>query len=152
MNRHVDADGVLSLAEEARRIRDACPILGGFATDADCTARRERIGQVLTERGITPAAHHVWFTAQTTTGQVRGCWAHSVEEAELEISVWFGTDCLWAVEDNDLRQWGEYFPHGRPAQDRTFPAGPPRRVRDQVAPAGPLLDGLHADALPGRAC
>lgn len=133
-----------TLAEAGLRIRDAAPIRGDRATDADCQLRRELIGDTLTTRGIRPGVH-VWHTAQLTNGHVTGVWADSIEEAELELTVWWACACHWVRPDSDARLLQEYFPKGKHSTaeaSRRFPLGPPRAIRDRFAPATSLLDGI----------
>ncbi|NYE18056.1 hypothetical protein [Microbacterium immunditiarum] len=61
------------------------------------------------------------------------------------MTLWHGQRCHWIVADGQSGVFTEYFPRGRrTAADvgRTFPLGPPRRTRDQFAPATSLLDGI----------
>jgi hypothetical protein len=133
-----------TIADAARRIRKTRRIVAERATDDDCAIRRELIDAELARRGI-PAGEREWFTAQLVDGRITGVWAQSAVEAELQLSVWWETDCHWVVADTSLRLRDEYFPHGKRSSadaQRTFPIGPPRRIRDRFAPADPLLDTL----------
>lgn len=133
-----------SLAEAGERIRSAAPIRGDRATDDDCRIRRAMIDQALAVRGVHPAERE-WHTAQLVDGHVAGVWAHSVEEAELDLTVWWGTRCHWVAVDPQCLLFHEYFPKGkRSAAEaaRCFPLAPPRALRDRFAPADSLLDGI----------
>lgn len=114
-----------SLAEAGERIRRTAPILGGRATDEDCRIRRALIDEALAVRGIHPGAHE-WHTAQLVDGHVAGVWANSVEEAELDLTVWWGVLC--------------HLGHRRPA----VPALP------RVLPEGQAVRGRGRPALPAR--
>lgn len=133
-----------TLAAAGDRIRTATPIRGARATDKDCRNRQELIDDTLAARGIH-AGERIWHTAQLVDGHVVGVWADSAAEAELDLTVWWGVHCHWVTPDLGGRLLHEYFPRGKrsaPEADRRFPLGPPRRLRDQFAPAGSLLDGL----------
>ncbi len=133
-----------SLAEAGERIRSAAPIRGDRATDEDCRIRRALIDEALAVRGIHPGAHE-WHTAQFVDGHVAGVWANSVEEAELDLTVWWGVQCHWATVDPHCLLFHEYFPKGKRSAaeaDRRFPLAPPRKLRDHFAPADSLLDGI----------
>lgn len=133
-----------TLAEAGQRIRDAAPIRGDRATDEDCRARRALIDDTLAARGIRPGAR-AWHTAQLGDARVAGVWANSVEEAELELTVWWGIRCHWIRPDPDCRLFDEYYPKGKRAAtdaNRRFPLGPPRRTRDRFAPASSLIDDI----------
>ena len=135
-----------SLAEAGDRIRRTAPILGGRATDEDCRIRRALIDEALAVRGIHPGAHE-WHTAQFVDGHVAGVWANSVEEAELDLTVWWGVRCHWVTVDPQCLLFHEYFPRGKRSAaeaDRRFPLAPPRTLRDRFAPAHSLLDGIWA--------
>ncbi|GAA1468860.1 hypothetical protein [Microbacterium thalassium] len=140
MNELERPDVAAPLAEVARWIRQARPIEGA-ATDEDCRVRGTLIGEALAEREVAQG-ESCWYTAQLATGHVVGQWATSLEEAELSLSVWWGTGCHWVIPDGDLRVREEYFPNGvrtAAAATRAFPLGPPRRPRDRFAPAESLL-------------
>lgn len=133
-----------SLAEAGERIRSAAPIRGDRATDEDCRIRRALIDEALAVRGIHPGAHE-WHTAQFVDGHVAGVWANSVEEAELDLTVWWGVQCHWVTVDPHCLLFHEYFPKGKRSAaeaDRRFPLAPPRTLRDRFAPALSLLDGI----------
>ena len=133
-----------SLAEAGERIRSAAPIRGDRATDEDCRIRRALIDEALAVRGIHPGAHE-WHTAQFVDGHVAGVWANSVEEAELDLTVWWGVQCHWATVDPHCLLFHEYFPKGKRSAaeaDRRFPLAPPRTLRDHFASAESLLDGI----------
>jgi hypothetical protein len=135
-----------TLASAGHRIRDAAPIHGDRATDAECALRRDLIDDTITTRDVHPGPH-VWHTAQLVDGHVTGVWANSVAEAELELTVWWGCACHWVRPDGDTRLLQEYFPRGKrtaAAADKRFPLGPPRRARDRFAPASSLLDDIWA--------
>lgn len=132
-----------SLAGAAKRIRDAAPIRGERATDEDCRIRCELIEATLTVRGAEPGDRN-WHTAQLTDGHVVGVWAESADEAELDLTVWWGVRCHWVVADPGCQLFHEYFPKGKRSAaeaDRRFPLAPPRGIRDRFAPAYSLLDG-----------
>lgn len=133
-----------SVAEAGERIRRAAPIRGDRATDDDCRIRRAMIDEALAVRGIHPAERE-WHTAQLVDGHVAGVWANSVEEAELELTVWWGTRCHWVTVDPQCLLFHEYFPKGKRSAaeaDRRFPLAPPRTLRDRFASAESLLDGI----------
>ena len=133
-----------SLAEAGERIRPAAPIRGDRATDEDCRIRRALIDEALAVRGIHPGAHE-WHTAQFVDGHVAGVWANSVDEAELDLTVWWGVPCHWVTVDPHCLLFHEYFPKGKRSAaeaDRRFPLAPPRTLRDHFAPADSLLDGI----------
>lgn len=133
-----------SLAEAGERIRRTAPILGGRATDEDCRIRRALIDEALAVRGIHPGAHE-WRTAQLVDGHVAGVWANSVEEAELDLTVWWGVLCHWVTADPQCLLFHEYFPKGKRSAaeaDRRFPLAPARALRDRFAPADSLLDAI----------
>lgn len=133
-----------SIAEAGERIRSAAPIRGDRATDEECLIRRALIDDALVVRGIHPGAHE-WRTAQFVDGHVAGVWAHSVEEAELDLTVWWGVRCHWATVDPQCLLFHEYFPKGKRTAagvNRRFPLAPPRTLRDRFAPAESLLDAI----------
>lgn len=133
-----------TLAEAGQRIRDAIPIRGDRAADEDCRTRRELITDTLTARDVHPGAR-AWHTAQLGDGHVAGVWANSVEEAELELTVWWGIRCHWIHPDPDCRLFDEYYPKGKRSvtdADRRFPLGPTRRIRGRFASARSLLDEI----------
>lgn len=133
-----------SLADAGDRIRTATPIRGDRATDEDCRNRWELIDDTLAALGIR-AGERVGYTAQQVDGHVAGVWAHSAAEAELDLTVWWGVHCHWVTPDPAGRLLDEYFPRGKRSAaeaDRRFLLAPPRRLRDQFAPAGSLLDGI----------
>lgn len=135
-----------TLAEAGQRIRDAIPLRSQTATDDECAARRCAIDATLEARGVWHQERK-WHTAQLADGQIAGVWARSTEEAELNLTVWFGQSCHWVIGDPALAVRGEYFAAGiRRPQDsgRRFPLTPPRRPRDQFAPADSLLERLAA--------
>lgn len=133
-----------SLGDAGERIRAATPIHAGQATNEECRQRRQLIVDTLAARGIRPG-ERVWHTAQIVDGRVVGVWANSVEEAELELTVWWKQRCHWVVPDADCRIREEYFPRGKrsaPKAQQRFPLTGPRRPRDRFEPAGSLLEGL----------
>lgn len=133
-----------SLAEAGERIRDAAPIRGERATDEDCRIRRELIEAALAARGVDPG-HRNWHTAQLVDGHVVGVWAESADEAELDLTVWWGVCCHWVVADPGCQLFHEYFPKGKRSAaeaDRRFPLAQPRSIRDRFAPADSLLDDI----------
>lgn len=133
-----------SVAEAGERIRRAAPIRGDRATDDDCRIRRAMIDEALAVRGIHPAERE-WHTAQLVDGHVAGVWANSVEDAEFELTVWWGTRCHWVTVDPQCLRFHEYFPRGKRSAveaDRRFPLSPPRTLRDRFAPADSLLNGI----------
>ncbi len=133
-----------SLAEAGQRIRDAIPICAQTATEDECVARRLAIDATLAARRVWHQDRQ-WHTAQLVDGQIAGVWARSTEEAELDLTVWFGQPCHWVVADPAHAVRGEYFPAGirRPQDEgRRFPLTPPRRARDHFAPAESLLELL----------
>lgn len=139
-----------TIPDAARRIRQMQPIAGAQATNEESAVRCELIELTLARRDVQPG-DRVWYTAQLTSGRITGVWAHSAEEAELNIAVWHGEDCHWVVPDHDLRVREEYLSSQRAlrnASDRIFPLAPPRRPRDRFAPTASLLDTVHlvADA------
>lgn len=144
MIRHHDTapvDGE-TIAEAATRIRTAIPIQLDTATEAECRARRDAIEDTLTARAVW-RRERAWHSAQLGDGQIAGVWAHSTEEAELQLSVWWGKPCHWVIADPDLRVRAEYLPNGThtaATAGRRFPLAPPRRPRDQYAAASPLFD------------
>ncbi len=134
-----------SLAEAGERIRDAAPIRGERATDEDCRIRRELIEATLIVRGVQPVDRD-WHTAQLADGHVVGVWAQSDDEAELDLTVWWGVRCHWVAADPGCRLFHEYFPKGKRSAseaDRRFPLAPPRSIRDRFAPADSLLEGIR---------
>lgn len=133
-----------SLADAGERIRRAAPIRGDRATDDDCRIRRAMIDEALAVRGIHLGAHE-WHTAQLVDGHLVGVWANAVEEAELDLTVWWGVRCHWVIADPQCLFFHEYFPKGKRSAaeaDRRFPLAPPRTLRDRFAPADSLLDGV----------
>ncbi|WP_314855669.1 hypothetical protein [uncultured Microbacterium sp.] len=133
-----------SLAGAGERIRSAAPIRGDHATDEDCRIRRALIDEELGVRGIHPGAHE-WHTAQLVDGHVVGVWANSVEEAELELTAWWGARCHSVTADPQCLLFYEYFPKGKRSAteaDRCILLAPPRASRDRFAPADSLLDGI----------
>lgn len=131
-----------SLAEAGARIRAAAPIRGDRATDEDCRIRRELINDALVAGEVQPGEHN-WHTAQLVDGHVVGVWADSVDEAELDLTVWWGVRCHWVVVDPRCRLFQEYFPRGKRSAveaDHRYPLAPPRSIRDRFAPADSLLD------------
>ena len=136
-----------TLAVVARRIRELRPILGVSATDEDCAVRRSLIERALADLAVKPGSRE-WFAAQLADGRIVGIWALSPQEAELGISIWWGRDCLSVERDPDLDLRREYFPKGKRTgadADRTFPIGPPGRIRDHFAPTESLLVTLHLE-------
>lgn len=133
-----------SLAEAGERIRAAALIRGERATDEDCRVRRELIDAALAARGVDPG-HRNWHTAQLVDGHVVGVWAQSADEADLDLTVWWGVRCHWVVADPGCQLFHEYFPRGKRSAteaDRRFPLAPPRSIRDRFAPADSLLDDI----------
>lgn len=134
-----------ALAEAAKRIRVAVPIRAETATDDECVARRAAIDATLTARHVWQGERG-WYTAQLTDGQVVGVWAHSPDEAELTLTVWWGHPCHWVIADPNGDVRAEYHSTGTRTHGRQFPLAPPRRPRDQYAPATSLLDPLGTPA------
>lgn len=135
-----------TLAEAGQRIRDAIPIRSETASEEECAARRLAIDATLAARRVW-LQERQWHTAQLADGQIVGVWARSTEEAELDLTVWFGQPCHWVIADPTLAVRGEYSPASlRRSQDagRRFPLTPPRRPRDQFSPADSLLASLTA--------
>lgn len=135
-----------SLADAGERIHSTAPIRGDRAIDEDCHIRRALIDEALAARGIHPGAHE-WHTAQLADGHLVGVWANSVEEAELDLTVWWGVRCHWVTADPQCLLFHEYFPRGKRSAaegNRRFPLAPPRTLRDRFAPAHSLLDGIWA--------
>lgn len=133
-----------SIAEAEERIRRAAPILEDCATDEECRIRRALIDEALAVRGIHPGANQ-WHTAQLVDGHLVGVWANAVEEAELDLTVWWGVRCHWVTVDPQCLLFHEYLPRGKRSAaeaDRRFPLAPPRTLRDRFAPARSLLDGI----------
>lgn len=133
-----------SIADAGEPIRSAAPIRGDRATDEDCRIRRAMIDEALAVRGIYPGAHE-WHTAQLVDGHIAGVWANSVEQAELELTVWWGARCHWVTADPQCLLVHEYFPKDKRSAaeaDRCFPIAPPRALRHSFAPADSLLDGI----------
>lgn len=144
MNARPDPSAGESLGEAGERIRSAAPIRGDRATDEDCRIRRALIDEALAVRGIHPGAHE-WHTAQLVDGHVVGVWANSVEEAELELTAWWGARCHSVTADPQCLLFYEYFPKGKRSAteaDRCILLAPPRALRDRFAPADSLLDGI----------
>ena len=141
-----------TLAEAGERIRAACPILGATATNEECHTRRELITDTLDARGVRPGPH-TWHTAQLLDGHVVGVFADSPEEAEIDLTVWWGRRCHWVIPDPQCQVLHEYVPasnRGATAGAPRFPVGPPRRPRDQFAPTPSLLDGIFPEPGIGR--
>ena len=141
-----------SLAEAGERIRAACPIRGVTATNTECRDRRGLIDDTLHARGVQSGVH-TWHTALLVDGHVAGVFADSPEEAEIDLTVWWGQRCHWVVPDAHCRVFHEYFPRGKRSArgaDSRFPLGAPRHPRDQFAPAPSLLDGLWAPHASGH--
>ena len=139
-------------AEAAERIRGECPIVGPTATDDECRVRCELVDAALDKLGVA-AGRREWHSAQMADGRVVGIWAHSVQEAEINLTVWWSRRCFWVIADPDCRVRDEYFPRGkRNAVDAAhcFPLTAPRRARDQFAPTQSLLDLLGAEVREGR--
>lgn len=133
-----------SLAEAGERIRRACPVQGATATNEECRIRGELVAATLGARGVRAGAH-AWHTAQLADGRVVGVSAGSVEEAELELTIWWEHHWHWVIADADLRTFHAYFPHGKRSAadaDRRFPLARPRHPRDEFAPAPSLLEGI----------
>lgn len=131
-----------TLAAVGDRIRALCPIAGPTATDRECRVRRELVDQALEALGIV-AGPRLWHSAQLDDGHVVGIWATSVEEAEIELTVWWEGHCYWVIPDADCRVRDEYFPRGKRSgrdADRRFPLSAPRRPRDRFAPTQTLFD------------
>lgn len=103
---------VESLAHAALRIREQVPIVGLNATDSECARRRELIDAELKARGVQAAAS-TWRTAQLKDGRVVGVFADSLEAAELDLTIWWGSACHWVVDDSECRILDEYRPSGR---------------------------------------
>ena len=137
----------MPLGEAAERIRVGVPIAGDSATAEECVRRRELVDEELRRRDIHPGSH-AWRTAQLLDGRVVGAFADSREEAELELTIWWGSRCHWVIDDPDCRVLDEYRPAGRSrATNMHFPLAPPRTPRDRFAPAPSLPDELY---IPGR--
>ncbi len=139
-------------AEAGERIRGECPIIGPTATNDECRVRRRLVDAEINRLGVV-AGRREWHSAQMVDGRVVGIWAHSVEEAEIQLTVWWCRRCLWVIADPDCRVRDEYFPRGKRTAtdaDRRFPLTPPRRPRDQFAPTQSLLDLLGTDVRNGR--
>ncbi len=135
-----------SLAEAGERIQAAAPIRGERATDEDCRVRRELINDTLAARAVESGDRN-WHTAQLVDGHVVGVWADSADEAELDLTVWWGIRCHWVVTDPGCRLFHEYFPRGKRSAieaDRRFPLAPPRSICDRFAPVESLVDGIWA--------
>lgn len=130
-----------TLTEAAERIRAAVPIRARTATNDECAARRAAIDATLTARR-TWQRERAWHTSQLTDGQVVGVWAHSPDEAELTLAVWWGHPCHWVIADPNGDVRAEYHPTGARTHGHQFPLAPPRRPRDQFALATSLLDPL----------
>lgn len=134
-----------SVAEVAERIRSAVPIAGATATNDECARRRELVDAFLAERGVLPGPD-VWRTAQLVDGRVVGVFATSPEEAEVQLTLWWGSRCHWIVDDPESRILDEYRAVGRPGgTDRVFPLARPRVPRDRFAPAASLLDDVSVN-------
>lgn len=132
-----------TLAEAGERIRAAIPIRGRAATNDECLARRLAIDATLAAHRVW-ARERQWHTAQLVDGRIAGVWARSTEEAELDLTVWFGTRCHWVLADPTCAIRHAYLPPVGRAVDpnRRFPLGLPRRPRDQFAATDSLLDPL----------
>lgn len=142
-----------SLADAGERIRAACPIQGASATNDECRDRRELINDTLHARGIRPGEHS-WHTAQLIDGHIAGVFADSPEEAELDLTVWWGQRCHWVAPDPGCRVFHEYFPKAQRSAEianTQFPLGRPRQPRDQFAPTQSLVDGWGAPQASSRA-
>ncbi|MGC5224880.1 hypothetical protein ACPW96_20135 [Micromonospora sp. DT81.3] len=135
-----------TLAEAGERIRAACPIQGATATNDECRNRSDLIDETLQARGVQSGVH-AWHTAQLDDGHIAGVFANSLEEAELDLTIWWGERCHWVVADPHCRVFHEYFPKRKRSAataNTRFPLGPPRRARDQFAPTQSLLEGSSA--------
>lgn len=133
-----------SLAAAGERIRSACLVQGATVTNQECRIRHELVAATLAARGVKAGAH-TWHTAQLTDGRVVGVTAGSVEEAEIDLTVWWEHRCHWVIADPDLRTFHAYFPRGKRSAadaDRRFPIPRPRRPHDEFALASSLLDGI----------
>lgn len=133
-----------SLADAGERIRRTCPVRGVTATNEECRTRADLVAVTLAARGVRAGAH-AWHTAQLTDGRVVGVSAGSVEEAELDLTIWWEHRCHWVIADPDLRTFHAYFPRGKRSAadaDRRFPLARPRPPRDEFAPASSLLEGI----------
>jgi len=133
-----------SLAEAGERIRAACPVQGATATDEECHIRRDLVAATLAARGVTTRAH-VWHTAQLIDGRVVGVSAGSVEEAEIDLTIWWELRCHWVIADPESRVFHAYFPRGKRSAahaDRRFALARPRQPHDEFAPSSSLLDGI----------
>ena len=114
-----------SLAEAGERIRAACPVQGATATDEECHNRRDLVAATLAARGVTTRAH-VWHTAQLIDGRVVGVSAGSVEEAEIDLTIWWELRCHWVIADPE----SPHLSHVLPARETIRrPRGPPVRPR-----------------------
>lgn len=136
-----------TLAEAGERIRAACPIQSATATNDECRNRRELIDETLQARGVVQSVVHAWHTAQLDDGHIAGVFANSPEEAELDLTIWWGERCHWVIADPHCRVFHEYFPQSKRSagtSNTRFPLGPPRRPRDQYAPMQSLLEGWTA--------
>lgn len=144
-----EPDWTASLAEMAAWIRQMRPIVGATATEEDCKVRRALVEHVVRTRTVWHGDYQ-WHTAQLSDGTIAGVSANSCEEAELSISVWRAVDCIWVVRDAHLDVFHEYFPRGKRSTadaNTVFPVGPPRRPRDQFAPAESLMTALTSPAV-----
>lgn len=133
-----------SLADAGERIRAACPVQDATATNEECRIRGELVAATLAARGVR-AGMHAWHTAQLTDGRVVGVSAGSVEEAEINLTIWWEHRCHWVIAEPDPRTFQAYFPCGKRSAadaDRRFTVARPRHPHDEFAPASSLLDGI----------
>lgn len=144
MNSRTEPVASESRAEAGERIRAAAPIRGDRSTDEDCRIRQELIDATLAVRGVD-SGDRSRHAAQLSDGHVVGVWAQSTDEAELDLTVWWGVRCHWVAADPGCRLFHECFPKGKRTAseaDRRFPLAPPRSIRDRFAPADSLLDDI----------
>lgn len=133
------------LWEAAEGIRDAVPIAGVTATDAECRDRNEMVAEWLGEfgiitsvtdsRGNTVQGRHVWHSVLFEDGTVAGKWCDNEDEAALDCMVWWGKRVRIVQED----------PHGVARSAWKAANGETVRVAasGEVVPSGGLLDLLE---------
>jgi hypothetical protein len=90
---HATSGYINALANLARGIREAVPISGECAANAECRDRRALVDEALNSLGIVPGERH-WYTVITedkpedNSTVFGGVWAQSFEEAVLETVIW----------------------------------------------------------------
>lgn len=99
------ADAVLDMLNaEAECIREAVPIAGVTATNAEVVARDEHARSALgTLLNPDHGDRHHWYTCRLADGRIAGRWSDSWAEAVLYVAMWTGV----AVERCVLDPGGE---------------------------------------------